>query len=227
MEQESIILSKISRERMGGSVGQASDFSSGHDLTVCECEPRVGLCADSWEPGVCFKFCVSLFLCSSPTHGLSLSPSNINKNILKIFLKKISQRKTNTIWFHSYLQFKKQNKWAKDEERERETKKRTLNFREQTGGCQSGGGWRDELNRWRGLTVHVVMSTEECTESLYCPLETNIMLYVNCTGMITKTFKKSPKVSGNMPYYNRFLPHLYTSTLVSEQGTKKAFVLPK
>ena len=25
-------------------------FSSGHDLTVCEIEPRVGLCADSTEP---------------------------------------------------------------------------------------------------------------------------------------------------------------------------------
>ena len=26
------------------------DFSSGHDLTICETEPRVGLCADSAEP---------------------------------------------------------------------------------------------------------------------------------------------------------------------------------
>ena len=26
------------------------DFSSGHDLTVCDREPRVGLCADSAEP---------------------------------------------------------------------------------------------------------------------------------------------------------------------------------
>ena len=26
------------------------DFGSGHDLTVCEIEPRVGLCADSVEP---------------------------------------------------------------------------------------------------------------------------------------------------------------------------------
>ena len=36
------------------------DFGSGHDLTVCEFEPRVGLCADSSEPGACFGFCVSL-----------------------------------------------------------------------------------------------------------------------------------------------------------------------
>ena len=26
------------------------DFDSGHDLTVCEFEPGVGLCADSAEP---------------------------------------------------------------------------------------------------------------------------------------------------------------------------------
>ena len=26
------------------------DFSSGHDLTVCETEPHVGLCADGAEP---------------------------------------------------------------------------------------------------------------------------------------------------------------------------------
>ena len=29
--------------RLGGSVGWASDFSSGHDLTVCEFKPHVGL----------------------------------------------------------------------------------------------------------------------------------------------------------------------------------------
>ena len=48
--------------RLGGSVGWASDFGSGHDLTVREFEPRVGLCADSSEPGACFRFCVSLSL---------------------------------------------------------------------------------------------------------------------------------------------------------------------
>ena len=45
--------------RLGGSVGWAPDFSSGHDLTVREFKPRVGLCADSSEPGACFRFCVS------------------------------------------------------------------------------------------------------------------------------------------------------------------------
>ena len=61
--------------RLGGSVGYASDFSSGHDLTVGEFEPRVGLCADSWEPGARFGFCVSFSLCLSPVHTLPLSVS--------------------------------------------------------------------------------------------------------------------------------------------------------
>ena len=47
---------------MDGSVCGASDFGSGHDLAVGEFEPRVGLRADSSEPGACFGFCVSLSL---------------------------------------------------------------------------------------------------------------------------------------------------------------------
>ena len=62
--------------RLGGSVGWASDFGSGHDLAVREFEPRVGLCADSSEPGACFGFCVSLSLCPSPARALSLFPKN-------------------------------------------------------------------------------------------------------------------------------------------------------
>ena len=52
---------------------------SGHDLTVREFEPRVRLWADGSEPGACFRFCVSLSLCPSPIHALSLSVSKINK----------------------------------------------------------------------------------------------------------------------------------------------------
>ncbi|XP_049509020.1 nucleoporin Nup43 isoform X2 [Panthera uncia] len=51
----------------------------GHDLTVREFEPRVGLWADGSEPGACFQFCVSLSLCPSPVHVLSLSVPKINK----------------------------------------------------------------------------------------------------------------------------------------------------
>ena len=47
---------------LGGSVGWASDFGSGHDLTVPEFDPCVGLCADSSEPGACFGFCLLISL---------------------------------------------------------------------------------------------------------------------------------------------------------------------
>ena len=42
-----------------------------------EFEPFIGLCADESEPGACFRFCVSLPLCPSPTHALSLSFKNV------------------------------------------------------------------------------------------------------------------------------------------------------
>ena len=54
---------------------------SGHEF-----EPRIGLCADSSEPGACFTFCVSLSLCPSPAHALSLSLSlsqKMNKTLKK------------------------------------------------------------------------------------------------------------------------------------------------
>ena len=54
------------------ALGWASDFGSGHDLAVRGFEPRVGLCAASSEPGARFTFCVSLSLCPSPAHTLSL-----------------------------------------------------------------------------------------------------------------------------------------------------------
>ena len=58
---------------LGGSVGGVSNFSSGHDLAVCEFKPRIGLCADSLEPGAYFGFCVSPSLGPSPAHALSLN----------------------------------------------------------------------------------------------------------------------------------------------------------
>ena len=65
---------------LGGSVSLASDVSSGHDLTVHEFEPLVGLGADSSEPGACFRFRVSSL--SAPpllTFCLSFSLSLKNK----------------------------------------------------------------------------------------------------------------------------------------------------
>ena len=69
---EFLIRCDDSLERLGGSVGEASDVGSGHDLTVRGFEPCVGLFADSSEPGACFRLCVSPSLCSSPTHSLCL-----------------------------------------------------------------------------------------------------------------------------------------------------------
>ena len=64
--------------RLGGSVGEASDFGSGHDLTVREFEPRVGsgLMAQSLEPA---SYSVSPSLSAPPPFMLSLSLSLKNK----------------------------------------------------------------------------------------------------------------------------------------------------
>ena len=78
-----ISFKKLVLGHLGGSVGWASDFSSGHDLTAREFEPHVGLCANNSEPGACFRFCVSLSLCPSPAHALSLSVSKIKKQKTK------------------------------------------------------------------------------------------------------------------------------------------------
>ena len=57
-----ILLKGTLEGRLGGSVGWAADYGSGHDLAVRGFEPRVGLCADSSEPGACLGFWVSLSL---------------------------------------------------------------------------------------------------------------------------------------------------------------------
>ena len=62
-------------EHLGSSAGEASDFSSGHDLTVCRFEHLIRLCADSSELGAYFGFYVSLSLCPSPAHALSVPVS--------------------------------------------------------------------------------------------------------------------------------------------------------
>ena len=64
---------------LGGSVNWASHFGSGHDLTAHGFEPHIRLCANSSEPGARFRFCVSLSLCPSPFHALSLFVPKINK----------------------------------------------------------------------------------------------------------------------------------------------------
>ena len=57
------------------------DFGSGHDLTVLEFEPHIGLCADSIEPALdSLSPSLSLPLPCSCTHSLCLK----NKHFLKI-----------------------------------------------------------------------------------------------------------------------------------------------
>ena len=57
---------------LGGSVSETSDLGSGHDRTVRGFEPRVGLWADSSEPGACFGFCVCVSLSAPPPLTLYL-----------------------------------------------------------------------------------------------------------------------------------------------------------
>ena len=75
---EAIIDLKMQAEGAPGWLSQLSKshFGSGHDLTACEFEPCAGLCADSSEPGTCFRFCISLCLCPSPAHTHSLALKN-------------------------------------------------------------------------------------------------------------------------------------------------------
>ena len=59
---------------LGGSVGSASDFSSGHELTVLEFKPcPTAVCSDSSEPGACFWLCLPLSLFLSGSHSVSFS----------------------------------------------------------------------------------------------------------------------------------------------------------
>ena len=63
---------------MAGWLSQLStDFDSGHDLAGCGFKPRVGLCADSLEPGAASDS-VPPFL-SASAYALSLSKINIKK----------------------------------------------------------------------------------------------------------------------------------------------------
>ena len=64
---------------------------------VHKLEPRVRLCADSWKPGACLGFCVSLSLPLPHLHVLSLSLSlslknKHSKNIFLSYFLRYSQR---------------------------------------------------------------------------------------------------------------------------------------
>ena len=91
LEKSAAKLNPDLKAGLGGAPGWRSRLSvrlrPGHDLAVGEFEPRVRLWADGSEPGACFRFCVSLSLCPSPVHVLSLSVPKINK--IKNVKKKI------------------------------------------------------------------------------------------------------------------------------------------
>ena len=102
------IKKKKDQGRPGGKLGGVSDLCSGHDLTVCGSEPQVRVCADSSEPGACFRFCVSLCLCPSPAGTLSLCLSlknkqNIEKNKKYDLLSTCYLPGTVLKVFHSFL----------------------------------------------------------------------------------------------------------------------------
>ena len=70
---------------LGGSVGWAPDFSSGHDFLVCGFEPHLKLCAEcllgAWS--LFWMLCLPLSLCPSPAHALFLSVSQRWINVKK------------------------------------------------------------------------------------------------------------------------------------------------
>ena len=71
------LINRGSLNEKAGAPGWRSRLSvqlqPGHDLAVRGFEPRVRLWADGSEFGACFRFCVSLSLCPSRVHALSLS----------------------------------------------------------------------------------------------------------------------------------------------------------
>ena len=74
-----VLLKSAMQGHVGGSVGWASDFGSGHNLMVLEFEPRIRLCAVSSQPAS-DPLSPSLSLSALPTpHILSLK----NKKTIK------------------------------------------------------------------------------------------------------------------------------------------------
>ena len=83
--------------RLHGSFGWASDFGSGHDITVCEFEPLIGLTPVCAEPAL---DPLSPFLSAPPLLVLSLSLSLSNN---KINIKKIIYVNSKLAHYYYYL----------------------------------------------------------------------------------------------------------------------------
>ena len=80
-------ISILERNNWGAWVAQSVKRPTSTQVMILlhEFEPHIGLWADGSESGACFRFCVSLSLCPSPVHALSLSVSKINKRSKKNF----------------------------------------------------------------------------------------------------------------------------------------------
>ena len=93
-----MIKPKASVGRLGGSVGWPSNFSSAHDLVVCEFEPHIKLCADCSKPGGCFKFCLCLSLPLPHDCSVCLPLSvSLSKTNIKIKTKSIASETLESI----------------------------------------------------------------------------------------------------------------------------------
>ena len=57
------------------------DFGSGHDLTVCGIEPRIGLCTDSVEPAWNLSLALSLSLPWLLSFSFSLKINKLRKKV--------------------------------------------------------------------------------------------------------------------------------------------------
>ena len=79
---------------------------------------------------------------------------------------------------------------GKEGERERETKKQIFNYTEQTDGYQKRVGWVKQVIGIKVCTCDEHQVLYGRVESLYCTLETNIMLYVKHAGIKIKNLIK-------------------------------------
>ena len=72
-------------------------------------------------------------------------------NLEGIRLSEVSQRKTNAVCYHLYVESKKQRKLVNIKKKKKE-KKQTLRYRDQTSGYQWGEEGQEEQDRIRGLS---------------------------------------------------------------------------
>ena len=100
-------------------------------------------------------------------------------------------------------------KEERGEKRERQTKKQTLNCREQTDGYQRGSRWGKQVMEIKQYTYDECRVMYRIDESLYCTPETNITVYVNYTG-IKNLIKKKEMIGSNLSFKRLTLAFILT-----------------